>query len=334
MVGVIDPRTYKLFPNGFPKKFVGAIEKEIGRKVIFNKMAGGMEAIEKNRELHEKSGKPILYASMCDPVLQLAMNEEVIPVREQHRIVDAVFALAMRMGVRITRVIGRSYVMKDGAIFRTPNRHDRTLPLTQTTLVEIARGRGVRTVSVGKTAELVGATFDDAIKLTDPATLDPSLGFRFVDSKKRDTNPYCLQGTINALIAARTVPRPRGSFIFVNLVDTDSLFGHTRDIEGALAALEEFDRMLPCLKRYLTQGDLLIISADHGMEHRPDYGYHSLEPVPILAERMDAPFELQIFRKRTLAVIGYLAAQVFGCADEYVATCGLETYLKPGKKGR
>ncbi len=331
MVGVIDPRRYRLFPDGFPARFVSALEKEIGRKVMFNRMAGGMEAIDENRELHEKTGRPILYASKCDPVLQLAMNEEIIPVREQHRIVDASFALALRMGVKITRSIGRSYVMRDGAVFRTPNRHDCTLPLEKPTLIGIARQRGVRTVSVGKAAELVGADFDDVIKLTDPKLLDPSLGFRFVDGKNRDTNPYSIQGTINALVAAKNISRPRGTFVFANCVDADSLFGHTRDVEGALRSIEEFDRLMPKITRLLAPGDMIMITADHGMEHREDYGYHSLEPVPLLASVVGAPFDLDLFRRNTLALAGYLAAQIFGCAEEYVETCALEDYLARGE---
>lgn len=327
MVGVIDPRKYRLFPDGFPAAFVSALEKQMGRKFIFNRMAGGMEAIEENREEHERTGSPILYASKCDPVMQLGMNETVIPVREQHAIVDAAFALARRMGIQITRVIGRSYVMKKGAIFRTPNRHDCTLPLEQPTLIEIAREKGIRAVSVGKAAELVGARFDDIIKLTDPATLDPSLGFRCVDAAGRDTNPFSIQGTLNALAAAHEVHRPQGTFIFANLVDADSLFGHTRDVEGALRSIEEFDRLLPALTQRLSGGDLLLITADHGMEHRKDYGYHSLEPLPLLAERRDAPCDFRVFKRDTLALAGYLIAQLFGCAEEYVSTCRLAGYL-------
>ncbi|MCC6449265.1 MAG: alkaline phosphatase family protein [Candidatus Aureabacteria bacterium] len=326
MVGVIDRRTYRLFPDGFPGEFVEALEKRIGRRVLFNRMAGGMEAIEENREEHERTGRPILYASKCDPVLQLGMNETVIAVPEQHRIVDAAFALARQMDVNITRVIGRSYVMKDGAVFRTPNRHDCTLPLEQPTLVEIAARRGVRTVSVGKTAELVGAEFDEKIKLTDPASLDPACGCRFVDAKRRDANPFSIQGAVNALDAARRERRPAGSFIFVNLVDADSLFGHTRDVDGALRAVEEFDRQLPRLTALLAPGDLVIVTADHGMEHRPDYGYHSLEPLPMLVERVEMPFKFSLFKKETLALAGYLVAQLFGCAEEYVKTCGLGAF--------
>jgi len=332
MVGIIDPRKYQLFPDGFPSSFVRALEREIGRGLIFNKMAGGMEAIEENRDLHEKTGKPILYASKCDPVMQLAMNEHVIPLTEQRTIVDASFALARRMGITITRSIGRSYVMKNGAIFRTPNRHDCTLPLDRPTLVEVACGKGIRTVSVGKTAELVGATFDDTIKLTDPATLDPSMGYRFVDDARRDTNPYSIQGILNALVAAQEVDRPRGTFVFANLVDTDSLFGHTRDIDGALRCLEEFDRLVPRITRLLSPGDLFILTADHGMEHREDYGYHSLEPLPFLAERVDSSFEFRIFARETLALAGYLVAQLFNCADEYVNICRLSPYIEKGNR--
>ena len=327
MVGVIDHRTYQLFPEGFPADYVRALEKEIGRRVFFNRMAGGMEAIQDNREEHERTGFPILYASKCDPVLQLGMNETVIPVPEQHRMVDTAFTLAQRMGVRITRVIGRSYVMKEGTVFRTPNRHDCTLPLEQPTLIEIAARHGVRTVSVGKTAELVGAHFDDKVKLTDPASLDPACGFRFVDQKKRDTNPFSIQGTLNALDATAREPRPKGSFVFANFVDADSLFGHTRDIEGALNAIEEFDRQLPRMRGLLRPGDLIIVTADHGMEHRPDYGYHSLEPMPMLAEKIGMPFEFDLFGRETLALAGYLAAQLFGCADEYVKACGLGAFV-------
>ena len=328
MVGVIDPRTYDLFPDGFPYPFVSALEKEIGRGVIFNKMAGGMEAIEKNRALHEKTGQPILYSSKCDPVLQLAMNEDVIPVEEQHRIVDRAFALALKMGIKITRAIGRSYVIKDGAIFRTPNRHDATLPLERPTLVDIARKRGIRTVSVGKTADLVGARFDDTIKLTDPSLLDKDLSFVFADPKGRDTNPFTIQGTINALRAAQTIARPQGAFIFVNLVDTDSLFGHTRDVDGAVRAIMEFDRHLPQFRKLMSPGDLIMVTADHGMEHRKDYGYHSLEPVPMLAERLEAPFDFELFGKETLAQAGFVIAQLFGIADDYVRVCRLKDYLK------
>lgn len=45
MMGVVDHRTYNLFPNGFDPKFLAELEKRTGHKSFFNKMAGGVEAI-------------------------------------------------------------------------------------------------------------------------------------------------------------------------------------------------------------------------------------------------------------------------------------------------
>jgi len=127
MMGVVDHRTYDLFDDGFDRKYLAALEKRIGRKTFFNKMAGGLEAIELNAVEHERTGKPIAYASKCDPLIQLAMNEAVIPVHEQHKIADIAFALAMEMGIPITRAIARSY-----PISATPPARSSALPTATT----------------------------------------------------------------------------------------------------------------------------------------------------------------------------------------------------------
>ena len=321
MVGVLDNRTYDLFPNGFSRDYLRELEKRIGRKTFFNKMAGGMEAIELNAAEHERTGHPIVYASKCDPLIQLAMNEAVIPVAEQHKIADIAFALGMEMKVPITRAIARSYVKNaQGEIIRTSNRHDAVLPIGQKTLVDILHDNAVWTVAVGKTSDLVNTAYHAKVKLNREIFLDPALGLRFVHSKKKDTNPFTLQGTVNALEAAHTVYRPKGTFIFTNLVDTDSVYGHTRDIEGAIKALEEIDRTLPLLTGKLAKGDLLVITADHGMLHREDYGYHNNEPLPFIVYRKGCDKKLGGLKTGLmpgLADIGSVVAQFFGMLKEY-----------------
>ncbi|UKI58253.1 MAG: hypothetical protein L6V81_02110 [Clostridium sp.] len=53
--------------------------------------------------------------------------------------------------------------------------------------------------------------------------------------------------------------------MFANLNDFDMLYGHRRDREGYLKALEDFNYYLPIiLKKILKKDDLLIITADHG----------------------------------------------------------------------
>lgn len=321
MMGVVDRRTYDLFDNGFRKDYLAELERRIGRKTFYNKMAGGMEAIELNAAEHERTGRPIAYASKCDPLIQLAMNEAVIPVAEQHKIADTAFALAMEMGIPITRAIARSYIKNAaGEIIRTGNRHDAVLPIGQKTLVDIMNESAVWTVAVGKTADLVNTTYRAKIKLNHEVYLDPALGLRFVHPKKKDTNPFSIQGTINALRAAHAVYRPKGTFIFTNLVDTDSVYGHTREVEGALKSLEEIDRCLPLIEKNMDKGDLLGITADHGMLHREDYGYHNNEPLPFIAAVKGGDKRLGGLKTGQLPGlldIGSVFAQYFGLRAEY-----------------
>ena len=332
MAGIVDHRTYNLFPEGFRPDYIAELERRIGRKTMFNKMAGGMEAIELNAEEHARSGRPIVYASKCDPLIQLAMDENVIPVREQHKIADTAFALAMEMKIPVTRAIARAYVRTpQGEIARTPNRHDAVLPMEGRTLLDMLYEKGVWTVAVGKTSELVNTVYNEKIKLTRPEFIDPALKLRFVHPKGKDTNPFSVQGIINALNAARAVYRPHGTFVFANLVDTDSLYGHTRDVAGALKSLEELDRELPLIEKHLAAGDLLLLTADHGMAHREDYGYHNREPLALLArvkgkEGLDG---LKAPSGKTLADAGYLAAQMFGCEKEFASAGELGRFF-PG----
>ncbi|MBI4655188.1 MAG: hypothetical protein HY746_00420 [Elusimicrobia bacterium] len=321
MMGVVDNRTYNLFYDGFGQDYLAELEKRTGRKTFFNKMAGGMDAIELNADEHEKTGNLIVYASKCDPLIQIAMNENVIPVKEQHFIADTAFALAMEMKIPLTRAIARSYLKTpEGEIIRTSNRHDAVLPLEQKTLVDLLYEKNVWTVAVGKTLELVNANYHEKIKLTREIFIDPELGLRFVHPRKKDTNPYVAQGIINALVSAKSVYRPNGAFIFANLVDTDSVYGHTRDIEGAVKCIEEIDRIIPVFEKTLSKGDLLIITADHGMEHKEDYGYHSNEPLPLIAERKGAGADLGGIRTgkyQGLLDAGSIIAQFFNCEKEY-----------------
>jgi phosphopentomutase len=319
MCGVIDERIYKLFPNGFPDDYLNGLSRSIGRRLIGNLMLGGMEAITHYNDDHVKTGCPIVYASKCDPLIQFAMNEAVIPVAEQHQIAETALKLALVRGVPLTRAIARSYRIKpDGSFDRTANRHDAVLPLDGPTLIDILRQHNVWTVAVGKTGDLVNTTYDERIAFTNPVFLDPNLGLHFVHPNGNDTNPFMVQGTLNALASARVIHRPKGTFVFANFVDTDSLFGHTRDVAGAIRSIEEFDRALPFFEKLLQPGDQMMITADHGISHQEDYGYHSLEPVPFLIETVGTAMPLPSLGFDSiegLTEVGLQVARTFNCLD-------------------
>ncbi len=329
MMGIVDDRTYDLFPDGFNKDYLAELEKRTGRKIFFNKMAGGIEAIELNADEHEKTGNLIVYASKCDPLVQIAMNEAIIPVAEQHKIADIAFDLAMEMKIPITRAIARSYIKNsEGEIARTSNRHDSVLPIGGKTLIDIMNEKNIWTIAVGKTSDLVNTHYCEKIKLKEEDFLDPALDLRFVHPKKKDTNLFSVQGIINAISSSKNLYRPYGAFIFANLVDTDSLYGHTRDSEGAIKAIEEIDRIIPLIENHLGEGDIFMITADHGMEHKSDYGYHSNEPLPLIVERMGFDFNLGGIKTgacKGLTEVGHIVSQLLNCEEEYLNLPGIKS---------
>lgn len=73
-----------------------------------------------------------------------------------------------------------------------------------------------------------------------------------------------------------------GSLTFANFVEFDSLYGHRRDISGYARALEWFDGEIAKLLPKLREGDLLILTADHGNDPSWSGTDHTRECVPVL----------------------------------------------------
>jgi phosphopentomutase len=72
-------------------------------------------------------------------------------------------------------------------------------------------------------------------------------------------------------------------FVFVNLIETDQVYGHRKDAAGfdrALRAIDaELEEWLACLRA----GDLLIVTADHGVDPAHAGTDHTREYAPLLA---------------------------------------------------
>jgi len=317
--GIIDPNEYNLFHEGFPELYISELEKRIKRKTLFNQMAGGIEAIELNHSKHASTGYPIVYASKCDPLIQIATCEDTITVKEAHEIAETAFDLAREQGIPITRSIARTYIVRNGEVIRTANRHDVVLPLYQQTLIDVLDKNEVYTISIGKPAELVPGPWSEDLKLT--RELNSQHIIQVIGPK--ETNPITILEAIEQLKKSRTQP----TFIFANCVDTDSVYGHTQNVNGGLRSIQQTDYNLPLLFKHLNQRDLLIVTADHGIEHKGDYGYHSIEPLPFLAIRRGKPLTSKPKSNKTLASVGYLIAKTFGLANDYTNACELGTIL-------
>ncbi|MBC7910987.1 MAG: phosphopentomutase, partial [Pyrinomonadaceae bacterium] len=112
--------------------------------------------------------------------------------------------------------------------------------------------------------------------------------------------------TVNALRADT-----RG-LIFSNLVDFDMLYGHRRDTEGYARALEHFDTRLPEIEAAMSDGDIFILTADHGNDPTRPGSDHTREYAPLIVYGKRARAGVNLGDRHSLSDIGQTIADNFG----------------------
>ena len=217
LMGLVLPRAFPTFPNGFPAETIAEFERRIGRKTLANKAASGTTILDELGAEHLRTGKPIVYTS-ADSVFQIAAHEEVIPVAELYRMCGIAFELVGR-GLGVGPVIARPFVGTPGQFARTSNRRDFALDPIGVTLLDRLHAAGYPVVGIGKIEDLFGGRgLTKAIH-----TVSDQDGLDHIEAELTTT--------------------PRG-LIFANLVDSDTLFGHRNDVAGYAANLERLDARL------------------------------------------------------------------------------------------
>src|SRR4029453_6242273 len=238
IAGIILKQAFPTYPNGFPASVIDRFVRETDVPgILGNIPASGTEIIKVLGEEHVKTHKPIVYTS-ADSVFQIAAHEEVIPLDRLYEICE----IARRIldgEHKVGRVIARPFLGQPGAFYRTENRHDYAVPPPRENLLPLLRDNGLDVVSIGKIASIY-----DSEGVTQDLTAK--------------NNEQSIDQTIKALN-----DNTRG-LIFSNLVDFDMLYGHRRDTEGYRRALEHFDSRWPEIENAMNEGDLVMITADHG----------------------------------------------------------------------
>jgi len=306
MMGVVLDRPFPTFPRGFPADVIAEFERRIGRGTLGNVVASGTEIIDRLGPEHMRTAKPIVYTS-ADSVFQIAAHEEVIPVNEQYRICETAFDLVAR-GMGVGRVIARPFVGAPGSFKRTANRHDYALEPTEETLLDRLTRHGVPVVAIGKIHDLfAGRGVGRAIHTASDA-----------EGMER---------------LSETMGEQEDGFIFVNLVDFDTVYGHRNDVEGYASNLERFDEALVRLLPNLRPSDLLVVTADHGNDPSTPSTDHSREFVPVLITgRPSGPATagphvrrgVDIGTRQTFADLGQTLAENFGVGPLAHGTSFLE----------
>jgi phosphopentomutase len=285
MAGIILDRAFPTYPNGFPQEIIDRFVRETGVPgVLGNVPASGTEIIKELGEEHIRTGKPIVYTS-ADSVFQIAAHEEVIPVPRLYQICETARSI-LRGEHEVGRVIARPFVGPPGAFRRTENRHDYAVPPPPANLLVALNRAGLDVVCIGKVASIydgAGVTEDLPAK----------------------NNEQAIDQTIRAL-----KDESRG-LIFANLVDFDMLYGHRRDVEGYARALEHFDARLPEIEAAMSDGDLLIITADHGNDPTYRGTDHTREYAPLVVFGKAARPGIDLGTRGSLADIGQTIADNF-----------------------
>jgi phosphopentomutase len=283
MVGVILDEPFPLFPNGFPPELLREFERRISRTTIGNKAASGTEIIQELGDEHVRTGSPIVYTS-ADSVFQIAAHEEVIPLWEQYKICETARAL-LTGAWEVGRVIARPFTGTTGAYSRTTNRKDYAVPPPKGMLLDALDASKVEVASVGKIFDIF---------------LGRGIGPRHEKTKSNADGMAKTIAMMNEL--------DRG-LIFTNLVDFDSLYGHRNNVEGYAAAIEEVDRWIPELLAARRDGDLIVLTADHGCDPTTASTDHSREYVPLIAH---GGKPVALGTRASLADIGQTVAENFG----------------------
>lgn len=286
--GIILDRPFPTYPHGFPSEVISTFEKAIGRRVLGNKPASGTEIIKELGEEHIRTGQPIVYTS-ADSVFQIAAHEDVIPVEELYRICR--IAREILTGEHnVGRVIARPFTGSPGSFRRTERRRDFSVAPPQKTMLDFIAQGGFPVVGVGKIEDIFAHR-----GLTESYHTGSS------DESMEETLRIATDG-------------PYQGLVFTNCVDFDSLYGHRNDSGGFARALMDLDRRLSGLIGAMREGDVLMVTADHGCDPTTESTDHSREYVPIMVTGKRIKRGISLGTRSSFADAGKTICDLLGIA--------------------
>jgi len=256
LMGVVTPQAMPTYPHGFPHDVIDPFMHRTGRGVLGNRPASGTEIIQELGEEHEQTGKWIVYTS-ADSVFQIAAHEETIPLEELYSACGAARALLTGKHA-VGRVIARPFEGEPGNYERTPNRHDFSLEPRRPNYLSLVREAGGTVHGVGKIHDIfAGCDIDES---------------------------HPTKSNVDGITQTERLLREIDEgLVFVNLVETDMLWGHRNDPENFHRCLQDFDRRLSDLLDALRPGDLFVLTSDHGCDPTTPSTDHSREHALLLA---------------------------------------------------
>lgn len=288
ITGFVKKPGFSTYPNAFPQELLDEIAKRANLPgFCCNKVGSGTELLKEYGEEIIKTGKPMVYTS-ADSVFQIAAHEEYISVERLNEICQIARDVIDEKGYNIGTIISRPFVGNTPETFkRTYNRRDFEATNFGRTMLDVFVENGKKVLGIGKIEDLF-------------------TGRGITRSIHTNGNTDGIEKNIEALKNAEE------DIIFTNLVDYDMLYGHRNDPIGYARALEEFDAKLPEIMEVMRDGDMLIITADHGCDPVTPSTNHSREYIPILIYGKNIKENVDIGIRDTYADISATILDIFG----------------------
>jgi len=298
MMGLQLKSPFPTYPDGFPPEVMHAFERVTGLGWLGNYPASGTQIIQDLGDEHVATGRPIVYTS-ADSVFQVAAHEGVIPIDELYRICKLARDEVMVGTHAVGRIIARPFVGPDadGVYTRTHRRRDFAVEPFEPTVLDRLLEIGVQSYGIGK----IGEIFAWRGICESPHSKNNMHGFDNLLERVRDDQD--------------------NGFVFANLVDFDMVWGHRNDAEGYARGLEEVDARIPELLDAMADGDLFMLTADHGCDPTTDSTDHSREYTPLIAKMKGVDVGVDLGTRTTFADLGETVLDFYGIAG----SCGRGT---------
>jgi phosphopentomutase len=256
LMGVVPQHPLPTYPDGFPPEVIARLEEATGLRFCCNKPYSGTEVIEDFGPHHLETGEVILYTS-ADSVLQLAAHVDVVSEPELLAACEA--AREVMTGEHgVGRVIARPFDGEPGSFHRREGRRDFALPPPGRSYLEEIQDAGLPVHAVGKIRDLFA-------------------GVGITEKHEGATNAKGIDST------TRLLEDLDAGLIFVNLVETDQVYGHRHDVTGFHESLQAIDAAVARWLPLLREDDLLVLTADHGVDPNSGHTDHTREYAPLLA---------------------------------------------------
>jgi len=287
MMGVALDEPFPLFPQGFPRAVIEPFETQIDRRILGNVPASGTEILAELGSEHLRTGRPIVYTS-GDSVFQLACHKSIVSLQQLYewcRVARRLLSGPYRVG----RVIARPFEGPPGAFVRSPERRDFSVPPPEPTVLDVLQDARIAVYGVGKIQDIFS-------------------GQGITEARYSQDNDHGVDLTLEFLT------RPGPAFVFSNLVDFDSKYGHRNDPAGYARAIETFDRRVPEVIGAL-KGGVLLITGDHGCDPTTAPTDHSRERTPLLAAGVPGG-PREIGTRESFGDLGHTVADLLGVEVE------------------